>query len=124
MPDSPPLVTYPRDAAAPGYNWHDNRPCPSAEDDQVYVPVPGDEDYVDADFTICREPNAPPIQSLSAIMRAKSISFATPSVPSIYSSTNPARPGAVALYRTYVTLHRTLQSVFVHLLPLRHYSVA
>ena len=69
-PDSPPLVTYPRDAAAPGYNWHDNRPSPYAEDDQVYVPVPGDEDYVESDFTMCREIDAPPVQSLSAMMPA------------------------------------------------------
>ena len=60
------------------------------------MPVPGDEDYVDGDFTICREPNAPPVQSLSAIMRAQSIAFATPSVPSLYTSTNPARSGASA----------------------------
>ena len=93
-PDSPPLVTYPVDAAAPGYNWHDNRPSPEADEDQVYVPVPGDEDYQDGDFTICREIDAPPVQSLSAMMRAQSISFATPSVPSIHSSTNPARSGA------------------------------
>ena len=82
-PDSPPLVTYPMDAAAPGYNWHDNRPSPDVEEDHVYVPVPGDEDYQDGDFTICREIDAPPVQSLSAMMRAQSISFATPSVPSI-----------------------------------------
>ena len=58
------------------------------------MPVPGDEDYVGSDFTICREPNAPPVQSLSAMMRAQSISFATPSGPSLYTSTNPARSGA------------------------------
>ena len=63
----------------------------TAEDDENYVPVPGDEDYVDGDFTICREPSAPPVQSLSAIMRAQFISFATPSVPSLYTSTNPVR---------------------------------
>ena len=51
------------DAAAPGYNWHDNRPSPDVEEDHVYVPAPGDEDYQDADFTICREIEAPPVQS-------------------------------------------------------------
>ena len=86
-PESP-MVTYPPDAAAPGDNW--NRSS-IGEDIEVYVPVPGDEDYVDGDFTICREPSAPPVQSLSAIMRAQFISFATPSVPSLYTSTNPVR---------------------------------
>ena len=94
IPDSPPLVTYPPDAAAPGYNWQDNRPSPTPDYDEIYVPVSGDEDYVESDFTICREPNAPPFQSLSAMMRAQSISFATPSVPSLHTSTNPARSGA------------------------------
>ena len=96
-PESP-QVTYPMDAAVPGYNWHDNRPSPTGEDNEIYVPVPGDEDYVDGDFTICREPpSVLPIQSLSAIMRTQFASFAIPSVPSLYNSTNPARSGASLL---------------------------
>ena len=90
-PESP-EVTYPMDAAAPGFNWHDNRPSPSAEDNEVYVPVQQDEDYIDFDFTMCREPPIlPPPQSLSAILRT---TFATPSVPSLFNSTNPAPSGA------------------------------
>ena len=92
-----PMVTYPPDAAAPGDNWKETRyetRSSIGEDNEVYVPVPGDEDYMDCDFTICREPNAPPVQSLSAIMRAQFISFATPSVPTLYTSTNPAHSGA------------------------------
>ena len=73
IPDSPPLVTYPPDAAAPRYHWQDNRPSPTADYDEIYVPVPGDEDYVESDFTICREPNALPVQSLSAIMLTKNV---------------------------------------------------
>ena len=95
-PESP-LVTHPSDSAAPGDNWNETRyetRSSIGEDNEVYVPVPGDENYVDGDFTFCREPNAPPVQSLSAIMRAQFISFTSPSVPSLYTSTNPARSGA------------------------------
>ena len=47
-----PQVSYPMHAAAPGFNWHDNRPSPSADDNEIYVPVPGDEDFLRCDFTI------------------------------------------------------------------------
>jgi hypothetical protein len=40
-PDSP-LVTYPPDAARPGYNYRDY-----FSPDPIYVPVPGDEGFVD-----------------------------------------------------------------------------
>ena len=87
-----PQITNPMDAAAPGYNWHDNRPSPSADDNEIYVPVPGDEDYVDCDYTISREPPILlPAQSLSAILRT---TFATPSVPSSSTQENSTRSGA------------------------------
>ena len=97
-PESP-LVTYPMDAAAPGDNWHESRPSPSGEDNAVYVPIPGDENYVDGDFTVCRGPQVPPVQSLSTIMRAQFISFATPSVPSLYTSTNHAAYSSILHFR-------------------------
>lgn len=56
-PESPP-VTYPMDAATPGDNWNETR-FSLGEDNEVYVPVPGDEGHVDGDFTICREPKIP-----------------------------------------------------------------
>jgi hypothetical protein len=42
-PDSP-LVTYPPDAAHPGYNYRDYYPD---SPDPIYVPVLGDEGFVD-----------------------------------------------------------------------------
>jgi hypothetical protein len=42
-PDSP-LVTYPPDAARPGYNYRDYY---LDSPDPIYVPVPGDEGFVD-----------------------------------------------------------------------------
>ena len=60
-PESP-MVTYPPDAAAPGDNWNETRYETRSSigvDNEVYVPVPGDEDYVDGNFTICRKPKNP-----------------------------------------------------------------
>jgi hypothetical protein len=42
-PDSP-LVTYPPDTARPGYNYRNYHPD---SPDPIYVPVPGDEGFVD-----------------------------------------------------------------------------
>jgi hypothetical protein len=42
-PESP-LVTYPPDAARPGYNYRDYYPD---SPDPIYVPMPGDEGFVD-----------------------------------------------------------------------------
>jgi hypothetical protein len=47
-----PLVTYPPDAAAPGYNYRDYYPD---SPDPVFVPVPGDEDFVEPSTNFDRE---------------------------------------------------------------------
>lgn len=49
-PESP-LVTYPPDAARPGYNFHDfyrsreEQQAAESADDEDYVPIQGDEDF-------------------------------------------------------------------------------
>jgi hypothetical protein len=45
-PESP-LVTYPPDAARPGYNYRDYYPD---SPDPIYVPVPGDEGFTDLEI--------------------------------------------------------------------------
>ena len=46
-PDSP-SVTYPPDAARPGYIYRDHYPD---SPDPMYVPIQGDEDYVESNST-------------------------------------------------------------------------
>ena len=46
-PDSP-FVTYPPDAARPGFNYRDHYPD---SPDPEYVPIQGDEDYVESNST-------------------------------------------------------------------------
>ena len=46
-PDSP-FVTYPPDAARPGYNYRDYYPD---SPDPEYVPIQGDEDFVESNST-------------------------------------------------------------------------
>jgi hypothetical protein len=87
-----PLVTYPPDAARPGYNYADYYPSPMAEMQSEYAPVPGDEDYV--------EPNAADLSldfanmPQSNVNRVAASDFSTPSLPSLSNSTNPVRFGA------------------------------
>ena len=46
-PDSP-FVTFPPDAARPEYNYRDHYPDPP---DPEYVPIQGDEDYLESNST-------------------------------------------------------------------------
>ena len=53
-PESP-LVTYPPDAAAPGYNYRAYYPPSPAGSEAIYEPMPGDEDFVEqtsTDFSV------------------------------------------------------------------------
>jgi hypothetical protein len=89
---SSPLVTYPANAARPGYNYAEYYAYQAAEMQSEYAPVPGDEDYV--------EPNLAEISLDFANMPQSDISqvaasdFSTPSLPSLSNSTNPVRFGA------------------------------
>ena len=90
-PESP-LVTYPPDAAAPGYNYREYYPPSPSGSEAIYEPMPGDEDFVDqtsADFSI--EATNVPQSDLSRIAASD---FSSPSFPSLAKSTNPVRLGA------------------------------
>ena len=87
-----PLVTYPPDAARPGYNYRDHYPAPTAEMQSEYSPMPGDEDYVEPDSgEISLDFANMPQSDLSQIAASD---FFTPSLPSLSNSTNPVRVGA------------------------------
>jgi hypothetical protein len=89
-PDSP-LVTYPPDAARPGYNYRDYY---LDSPDPIYVPVPGDEGFVDqmTDLEIAErsEFSSAAQSDISQIAAGVSVSSA---FPAFNSTTNPVCSG-------------------------------
>ena len=89
-PNSP-LVTYPPDAARPGYNYRDYYPD---SPDPIYVPVPGDEGFVDqmTELEIAERSESSSVapSDISQIAAGPSTS---PAFPSFNSTTNPVRFG-------------------------------
>jgi hypothetical protein len=89
-PESP-LVTYPPDAARPGYNYRDYYPD---SPDPIYVPVRGDEGFVDqmTDLEI-EERSEFSSAAQSDISQIAAGASASPASPAFNSTTNPVRFG-------------------------------
>jgi hypothetical protein len=89
-PESP-LVTYPPDAARPGYNYRDYYPD---SPDPIYVPLPGDEGFVDQmtelEIVERSELSSAAQSDISQIATGAS---ASPAFPAFNSTTNPVRFG-------------------------------
>ena len=85
------MVTYPADAARPGYNYAEYYAYQAAEMQSEYAPAPGDEDCVEPkmadislDFSNMPQPD---------LSRVAASEFSTPSLPSLSNSTSPVRFG-------------------------------
>ena len=90
-PDST-FVTYPPDAARPGYNYRDYYPD---SPDPEYVPIQGDEDFVESNSTNpdkAMEMSSEPNPDLSQTAAGQ---LSSPIYPSLLNATNPMRFGAL-----------------------------
>ena len=89
-PDSP-FVTYLQDAARPGYNYRDHYPD---SPDPEYVPIKGDEDFVESNSTNYEEMMDLSSMPLPDISQTAASPPSPPTVPSLLNATLPMRFGA------------------------------
>ena len=89
-PDSP-LVTYPPDAARPGYNYRDYYPD---SPDPEYVPIQGDEDYVESNSTNLEDSMEMSMAPRADISQTPTGPNPTSIFPSLLNATNPMHFGA------------------------------